>query len=104
MKKDQQKTNSTLQKNKHTEHSYSRREFLKVGTLGLGGFSLLWSMPGSSFFLNKIPEIDNPLTHTQTEGGRKAIAINISLMIVSLLYVPRTVPMNVECGVLNAMG
>ena len=72
MKKDQQKTNSTLQKNKHTEHSYSRREFLKVGTLGLGGFSLLWSMPGSSFFLNKIPEIDNPLTHYPNRGWEKS--------------------------------
>lgn len=48
------------QQNKKSQ-LYSRREFLKISAIGVGGASLLWSSPTSLFYLQGIPEIDNPL-------------------------------------------
>ena len=53
------------------QNGISRRDFLKAGTAGLGSAGLLWSMPGSMFFLKGIPGIDNPLTHYPNRGWEK---------------------------------
>ena len=68
MKEDHLKNNNVSSGNQRPGKGISRRDFLKVGTMGLGGAGLLWSMPGSTYFLKGIPNIDNPLTHYPNRG------------------------------------
>ncbi|SVC13191.1 uncharacterized protein METZ01_LOCUS266045, partial [marine metagenome] len=53
------------------EHGINRREFLKIGTASIGTAGILWSMPGSMFFLKGSPGIDNPLSHYPNRNWEK---------------------------------
>ncbi len=55
MNKDQNKNGKISPKQQNSKTGISRRDFLKTGTAGLGAAGLLWSMPGSMYFLKGIP-------------------------------------------------
>ena len=71
MNKDQNKNGKISPEQKNSKTGISRRDFLKAGTAGLGAAGLLWSMPGSMYFLKGIPDIENPLTHYPNRGWEK---------------------------------
>ena len=71
MKKDHLKHQNINSEYQQQGKEISRRNFLKVGTMGLGGAGLLWSTPGSTYFLKGIPNIDNPLFHYPNRGWEK---------------------------------
>ncbi|HJM84031.1 MAG TPA: hypothetical protein QGI69_02020, partial [Candidatus Marinimicrobia bacterium] len=68
---DKQKNMKQNKTNNSSNTLYNRKDFLKVGAMGLGSAGLLWSMPGSMFFLKGIPDIDNPLSHYPNRGWEK---------------------------------
>ena len=55
MNKDNNKNGNANPENQNPKSGISRREFIKVGASGLGSAGLLWSMPGSMYFLKGIP-------------------------------------------------
>ena len=57
MKKDHLKHQNINSEYQQQGKEISRRNFLKVGTMGLGGAGLLWSTPGSTYFLKGIMEM-----------------------------------------------
>jgi len=103
MNKDSINNGKVNPENQKPQNGISRRDFLKAGTAGLGSAGLLWSMPGSMFFLKGIPGIENPLTHYPNRIGKRSTATNTNLTILSLLSVLPIVPTNAECGASNAM-
>ncbi|MFQ6675445.1 MAG: molybdopterin-dependent oxidoreductase [Fidelibacterota bacterium] len=52
-------------------NTYTRREFLKMGTVGLGGATLMWSSPVNLFYLKNLASIDNPLGFYPNRGWEK---------------------------------
>ncbi|HJM94495.1 MAG TPA: molybdopterin-dependent oxidoreductase, partial [Candidatus Marinimicrobia bacterium] len=58
-------------KEKDSPNTVSRREFLKVGATGFCGAGLLWSMPGSMYFLKGSSGIDNPLSYYPNRDWEK---------------------------------
>ncbi|MFQ6616351.1 MAG: molybdopterin-dependent oxidoreductase, partial [Fidelibacterota bacterium] len=52
-------------------NSYTRREFLRLGAVGLGGATLLWSSPTNLFYLKNLATIENPLEFYPHRGWEK---------------------------------
>ena len=50
---------------------YSRRDFIKVSSIGVAGSSLLLSIPSAHTLLKYIPTIDNPLEYYQDRDWEK---------------------------------